>query len=56
MDEGKNQPRAQYIRRSSQNKTINYTAPDNANPDPGTYAKVRITTAFPNSLLGELMI
>ena len=56
MVEGKNQARAQYIGRSSQNKTINFTAPDNANPEPGTYAKVRITTAFPNSLLGELMI
>jgi tRNA-2-methylthio-N6-dimethylallyladenosine synthase len=56
MVEGKNQARAQYIGRSTQNKTINFTAPENANPQPGAYAKVRITTAFPNSLLGELMI
>jgi len=56
MVEGKNQARAQYIGRSTQNKTINFTAPENANPQPGAYAKVRVTTAFPNSLLGELVI
>src|SRR3984957_18846371 len=56
MVEGKNQARAQYIGRSSQNKTINFTAPGNANPQPGAYAKVRVITAFPNSLLGELVI
>jgi len=56
MVEGKNQTRAQYIGRSTQNKTINFTAPENANPGPGTYARVRVTTAFPNSLLGELVV
>jgi tRNA-2-methylthio-N6-dimethylallyladenosine synthase len=56
MVEGKNQARAQYIGRSTQNKTVNFTAPDNANPQPGTYAKVRVTTAFPNSLLGEMVV
>jgi tRNA-2-methylthio-N6-dimethylallyladenosine synthase len=56
MVEGKNQARAQYIGRSTQNKTINFTAPETANPQLGAYAKVRITTAFPNSLLGELVI
>ena len=56
MVEGKNQARAQYIGRTSQNKTLNFTVPDNANPQPGTYAKIRVTTAFPNSLLGELVV
>jgi tRNA-2-methylthio-N6-dimethylallyladenosine synthase len=56
MVEGKNQARAQYIGRSTQNKTLNFTAPDTASLEPGAYAKVRVTTAFPNSLLGELVI
>jgi tRNA-2-methylthio-N6-dimethylallyladenosine synthase len=56
MVEGKNAARAQYIGRSSQNKTINFTAPEGTNPHPGTYVSVRVTTSFPNSLLGEMMI
>ncbi len=56
MVEGKNEHRAQYIGRTSQNKTLNFTVPNNANPQPGNYAKVRVTTAFPNSLLGELVV
>jgi tRNA-2-methylthio-N6-dimethylallyladenosine synthase len=56
MVEGKNQARAQLIGRSTQNKTINFTAPESENLQSGTYVPVRVTTAFPNSLLGELVI
>ena len=56
MVEGKNEARAQYIGRTSHNKTLNFTAPQDANPKPGTYAPVLVTVTFPNSLLGELVI
>jgi tRNA-2-methylthio-N6-dimethylallyladenosine synthase len=57
MVEGKNEARKQWIGRTSQNKTLNFTAPqDSATPAVGTYVQVRATTSFPNSLLGELVI
>jgi len=56
MVEGRNEARAQYIGRTSHNKTLNFTAPSHANPQPGSYAPVRVTVSFPNSLLGELVI
>jgi tRNA-2-methylthio-N6-dimethylallyladenosine synthase len=56
MVEGYNQARGQWIGRTSQNKTLNFTAPDSASLGPGGYAPVRVTTSFPNSLLGELVI
>jgi tRNA-2-methylthio-N6-dimethylallyladenosine synthase len=56
MVEGYNQSRGQWIGRTSQNKTLNFTAPDSASLGPGGYAPVRVTTSFPNSLLGELVI
>jgi tRNA-2-methylthio-N6-dimethylallyladenosine synthase len=37
--------------RSSQNKTVNFTA--SSLPAIGSYADVRITQIFPNSLVGE---
>src|SRR5579862_1501801 len=56
MIEGKNGARAQWIGRTSHNKTLNFTAPDAANPKPGAYVPVIVTSSFPNSLLGELVI
>ena len=56
MVEGKNEARAQYIGRTTHNKTLNFSAPHDANPKPGTYAPVVVTGSFPNSLLGELVI
>lgn len=53
MVEGRNEARNQWNGRTSQNKTLNFTA-DAQVPAPGGYASVRVTTAFPNSLLGEL--
>jgi tRNA-2-methylthio-N6-dimethylallyladenosine synthase len=56
MVEGKNEARHQWIGRTSQNKTMNFTAPEGSNPQTGTYVKVKATQSFPNSLLGELVI
>jgi tRNA-2-methylthio-N6-dimethylallyladenosine synthase len=54
MVEGKNTPRGQMIGRTSQNKTLNFVCGDNAEPKTGEYVDVRVTQAFPNSLLGEM--
>jgi tRNA-2-methylthio-N6-dimethylallyladenosine synthase len=62
MVEGRNEARAQWMGRTSQNKTLNFTIPDSALPEVevkvniGTYVPVRATASFPNSLLGELVI
>jgi tRNA-2-methylthio-N6-dimethylallyladenosine synthase len=56
MVEGKNEARAQYIGRTSHNKTLNFTAPPAANPKAGSYAPIVVTGSFPNSLLGELVV
>jgi tRNA-2-methylthio-N6-dimethylallyladenosine synthase len=56
MVEGKNDARQQWIGRTSQNKTLNFTAPEEATPRIGSYVPVKATTSFPNSLLGELVI
>ncbi|MFZ0774849.1 MAG: tRNA (N6-isopentenyl adenosine(37)-C2)-methylthiotransferase MiaB [Candidatus Sulfotelmatobacter sp.] len=56
MVEGRNDSRGQWIGRTSQNKTLNFTAPDRSDLASGTYVKVRATQSFPNSLLGELVV
>jgi tRNA-2-methylthio-N6-dimethylallyladenosine synthase len=56
MVEGRNNARAQWIGRTSQNKTLNFTAPATAAPTIGSYVPVRATRSFPNSLLGELVV
>jgi tRNA-2-methylthio-N6-dimethylallyladenosine synthase len=56
MVEGRNEARAQWIGRTSQNKTLNFTAPQTSAPKVGTYVPVRATASFPNSLLGEMVI
>ena len=56
MVEGRNAARAQWMGRTSHNKTLNFTAPEGAAPRVGTYVPVMATISFPNSLLGELVI
>ncbi len=56
MVEGKNEARRQWIARTSQNKTLNFVAPEGVNLVPGSYVPVRVTVAFPNSLLGEMVV
>jgi tRNA-2-methylthio-N6-dimethylallyladenosine synthase len=56
MVEGNNEARAQWIGRTSQNKTLNFTVPEAAAPKVGTYVPVRATVSFPNSLLGEMVV
>ncbi len=54
MVEGKNTARGQMVGRTSQNKTLNFTITD-SQPKIGDYVNVRVTQAFPNSLLGEMV-
>jgi len=55
MVEGRNAARGQWIGRTSQNKTLNFTASTTVDLKPGTYVPVRVTSCFPNSLLGEMV-
>jgi tRNA-2-methylthio-N6-dimethylallyladenosine synthase len=52
MVEGHNPARGQWVGRTSQNKVLNFTAGEGLAS--GSYAQVRVTQAFPNSLVGEL--
>jgi len=54
MVEGKNQARGQWIGRTSENKTLNFTGALDLKA--GSYAQVLVTGSFPNSLLGELVM
>jgi tRNA-2-methylthio-N6-dimethylallyladenosine synthase len=54
MVEGRNPARGQWIGRTSQNKVLNFTANPAWILRSGGYAQVRVTQAFPNSLVGEL--
>jgi len=56
MVEGKNEARGQWIGRTSQNKTLNFTALQSVVPEVGSYIPVVTTGSFPNSLLGEMVI
>ena len=56
MVEARNEARAQWIGRTSQNKTLNFTAPEPARPAVGGYVDVRVTVSFPNSLVGEMVV
>jgi tRNA A37 methylthiotransferase MiaB len=55
MVEGTNEARAQFIGRTSQNMTLNFTATDGTAPRVGSYVKVVVTRSFPNSLLGTML-
>jgi tRNA-2-methylthio-N6-dimethylallyladenosine synthase len=54
MVEGKREDRGQWVGRSSQNKVVNFTGSGDGMP--GSYTSVRITSVFPNSLVGELVV
>jgi tRNA-2-methylthio-N6-dimethylallyladenosine synthase len=54
MVEGHNESRGQWVGRTSQNKTLNFTAAPSSAPKPGDYVPVRVTASFPNSLVGEM--
>jgi tRNA-2-methylthio-N6-dimethylallyladenosine synthase len=53
MVETQNPARGQTAGRSSQNKPVNFTSAQPIAPAPGSYVHVKITGAFPNSLVGE---
>src|SRR5580700_3933514 len=53
MVEGANSQRGQISARSTQNKPVNITWTQPIAPAPGSYLSVRVTGAFPNSLVGE---
>jgi len=55
MVEGTNEARAQFIGRTSQNITLNFTAPEHFVPAVGSYVNVVVTRSFPNSLLGMMV-
>jgi len=54
MVEGKNEARKQWIGRTTQNKTLNFTA--GTAPAVGSYVNVVTTGCFPNSLIGEMVV
>ncbi len=56
MIESHNTLRNQVVGRSTQNKTVNFTTAQPILPAIGSYQSVRITQAFPNSLLGEAVL
>jgi len=56
MVEGKNDARQQWSARTSQNKVLNFSASEGANPAVGSYVPVKVTGSFPNSLLGEMVL
>jgi tRNA-2-methylthio-N6-dimethylallyladenosine synthase len=55
MVERTNEARGQLLGRTSQGITLNFTALPDAQPAVGSYANVRVTKSFPNSLVGELV-
>jgi tRNA-2-methylthio-N6-dimethylallyladenosine synthase len=56
MVEGRNEARSQWIGRTSQNKTLNFTVPEAAVSALGSYVSVLITASFPNSLVGQMVV
>jgi tRNA-2-methylthio-N6-dimethylallyladenosine synthase len=53
--EGRNEALGQWIGRTSQNRTLNFTHRDASEPLTGKYLPVQVTRAGPNSLVGESM-
>ena len=54
MVEARNEARGQWVGRTTQNKTLNFTAGHVL--ELGSYVPACVTTAFPNSLVGELAL
>jgi len=55
MVEGRNSARSQWIGRTTQNKVLNFAAPDDVNLANGSYVQTLVTGIFPNSLVGTLV-
>ncbi len=55
MVEAENAARGQWVGRTSQNKTLNFSVPEGVQPEIGSYHHVLVTQAFPNSLVGQLV-
>jgi tRNA-2-methylthio-N6-dimethylallyladenosine synthase len=55
MVEARNQARNQWVGRTSQNKVVNFSAPEGIKLEQGQYVQVRVTATFPNSLAGEFV-
>ncbi|HYM13376.1 MAG TPA: tRNA (N6-isopentenyl adenosine(37)-C2)-methylthiotransferase MiaB [Bryobacterales bacterium] len=53
--EGRHEALGQWVGRTSQNRVVNFTAPDTAAGLLGRYQRVRISRAGPNSLVGEVV-
>jgi tRNA-2-methylthio-N6-dimethylallyladenosine synthase len=56
MVEGRNELRGQWIGRTSQNKTLNFTIAQGTPPVIGSYVTALVTGSFPNSLLGQMVV
>ncbi len=56
MVEGRNDAKEQWIARTSQNKVLNFKAPEGVVPILGSYVTVIITGCFPNSLAGGMVV
>ena len=56
MVEGRNEAKDQWIARTSQNKVLNFKAPEGSAPVLGSYVTVIITGCFPNSLAGAMVV
>lgn len=56
MVEAYNESRGQWIGRTSQNKTLNFSASGGCAPKIGSYVEVLVTRSFPNSLVGEWVV
>ena len=55
MVEGTNEARGQFTGRTTNNITLNFTAPEGSVPSVGSYVNVIVTRSFPNSLLGMMV-
>jgi tRNA-2-methylthio-N6-dimethylallyladenosine synthase len=51
--EGRHESLGQWIGRTSDNRTLNFSAAPEASPAVGEYLPVRVTRSGPNSLVGE---
>jgi tRNA-2-methylthio-N6-dimethylallyladenosine synthase len=56
MVEGRNEARRQWIGRTSQNKVMNFVAPEEVALTVGSYVPVLATASFPNSLVGAMVV
>jgi tRNA-2-methylthio-N6-dimethylallyladenosine synthase len=55
MVEGFNKATLQWIGRTTQHRTLNFTTVEDATLEIGSYQSVMVTRSGPNSLVGELV-